>query len=200
MEKISQKLSFTDRLVDQSAEAICQKCNLDRIEQLKLKLGLNVFVINVTKLVIIYFLAYLFQLLTAVIIFHVGFMMVRTFSYGSHAKSSQFCTIFSAILFLGCAKFCMMVPFSLYVLMILFAGTSSILWIYAPGVTKKNKIRYEEKKKLLRQKALCSNMIVFLISLGFNQTYIANLLMTGAFVAAVLTMPVLYKLLGDEKI
>lgn len=182
------------------SEVICKECKLDKIEELKLKLGLSVLVINVTKLVIIYFLAYLLQLLTAVIIFHVGFMMVRTFSYGAHAKSSQFCTVFSAVLFLGCTKFCMMGPFSFYMLMILFAGTSSILWIYAPGVTKKNKIRYEEKKILLKKKALCSNVLVFFIALVFNQTYIANLLMTGAFVAAMLTTPVLYKLLGDERI
>lgn len=200
MEKIGQKLSFTDRFIDQVSEVICQKSKLDKIEQLKLKLGLSVFVINVTKLVIIYFLAYLFHLLTAVIIFHGAFMMVRTFSYGAHAKSSQFCTIFSAVLFLGCAKFCMTEPFSFYVLILLFGGSSSILGLYAPGVTKKNKIRDKETKRLLRQKALCSNVLVFLIALVFNQTYIANLLMTGALVAAALTMPVLYKLLGDERI
>lgn len=56
MEKISRKSSYTDRFIEQTAEVICQRCSLDEIEQLKLKLGLSVIVINVTKLVIIIFL------------------------------------------------------------------------------------------------------------------------------------------------
>ena len=175
----------SQRLLD----AMTGGTQLERVQYLKCRLGVEVFVNNSFKLCIIYGFALLLGIEKSTFILHVSFLIIRTFAYGAHAKSSSGCILISSLLFLG-------VPFLLsdilqvpqFGLFLLSIVSNLILLKYAPGTTKKNKIVEESRKKLLRRRACLSSLIVSFIGL-FMPLRVANLIIFGILAASCCVLP-----------
>lgn len=153
---------------------------------IKVKFGADVFMNNLLKTLIIYGMALYFELFMGTLIFHVSFLLIRRYAYGRHAKNTFHCVCISILLFL-CIPYLIrqgVLPFPILMIQNIFSLT--ILAIFAPGVTAKNKIRDERKQKL-RVKAMTNCLLLSGIQLlvPLND---ANLIAGGMFVAACLTI------------
>jgi len=197
-----------EKLVQVVLESITKGKDLDRIDYLKCKLGLETFLINVSKLSIVYGIAIVVGLFWPVFIFHLAYVSIRTYAYGVHCESSFQCTIISCILLIGLPAILNIgLPAVLSIVqlprisfIIIYVVSHLILKKYAPAATKKNGITHldEMRKENLRNKALRSNFIILMISLLIPSLLIGNLLMIGNVLASLMTTPVAYKILRNE--
>ena len=197
---IELKQSMMEKLVQVILESITKGKDLDRIDYLKCKLGLEIFLINASKLSIVYGLAVVVGLFWQVFIFHLAYMSIRTYAYGVHSESSLQCTIISCILLIGIPTVLVTFQMPRISFVIMYIISHLILKKYAPAATKKNGILHldEMKRKKLRHKALVSNFIILTTSLLVPNFLIGSLLMIGNILASLMTTPVAYKLLKNE--
>ncbi|NGZ75311.1 accessory gene regulator B family protein [Saccharibacillus alkalitolerans] len=181
-------LAITDRLTSNR--------QVERLDYLKCKLGLEMMLINVSKLIVVYALAFLMQVAVPTLLFHLAFLSIRTFAYGVHAKSSLVCTFVSSLFLVG-------IPFLITDRFILLPLPALLAWgifnafflaKYAPASTAKNAIGSAAKKKQLRRKALASNAIVVLLAAVMPSLEAANLLVIGSSVAVIFVLPLTYRL------
>jgi len=153
---------------------------------IKVTFGADVFMNNLLKTLIIYGMALYFELFMLTMIFHASFLLIRRHAYGRHAKNTFHCVCISMLLFL-CIPYLIrqwVLPFP--ILMIQNILSLTILTIFAPGVTAKNKIR-DERKQELRIKAVTNSLVLSMIQLLVPLNH-ANLIAGGMFVAACLTI------------
>jgi accessory gene regulator B len=162
---------------------------LDRIQFLKCRLGVEVFVNNSFKLLIIYGLALLLGTEKSTLLLHSSFLGVRTFAYGAHAKSSSGCIMISSLLFLGIPLlFSSGFRVTKFMLFLLSIVSNLILLKYAPGSTKKNKIIGESKKRLLKRKACLNGLTISIFGLSMPLGA-ANLIVIGNLLASCCVLP-----------
>lgn len=194
MERIERK-----NLVEELSVVLLRKLKIDKtdtIYYLKCKLGLEFFLVNFYKLVIIYIVAWILNIIFPVFVFHFFFLFIRGNAQGAHASSDFKCAILSLVLLVG-------VPwlnsigflFSEKWLFVLFLLGFIITYLYAPSDSKKNPIYNKTKRKKLRKKALIAQGVVtlnFIIPLTLLSM---NLIILGAFTASVLLLPKLHEAL-----
>ncbi|WP_086348577.1 accessory gene regulator AgrB [Candidatus Enterococcus clewellii] len=172
---------------------------MDRISYLKCKLGVESIVVNLSKLLFIYTSALILSVGVETLILHLSFLTIRVFAYGEHAGSSFGCIISSILLFVGSTS--MLVEgllFSEGALLFLQLINVLILSKYAPGVTSKNPVGSEEKKRRRRIQAMCSCMVVTAFAMCVPVLLIQNLLIVGNFLSSVTVLPVLSKKMTEE--
>lgn len=182
-------LILTDRLIDDR--------KVDRLDYLKCKLAVEVLFINISKLSVVYALAFATNVVIPVLILHLGFLSIRVFAYGAHAKSSFVCTLVSSLLLVGIPW---MINAELFLLprpVLLVCAILNIVLLmkYAPASTAKNIIGSSEKKRKLRRNALRSNLIMIALIALLPSLMICNLLLLGGSMAILLILPISYRVL-----
>jgi len=197
---IELKQSMMEKLVQVILENITKGKELDRIDYLKCKLGLETFLINVSKLSVIYALAVAASLFWPVFIFHLAYTSIRTYAYGVHSESSLQCTIISCIILIGFPALLVMFQIPRISFVVISVVSHVILKKYAPAATRKNGVIHfdQMKKRQLQNKALRLNVVILMISLLIPNLFIGNLLMIGNVLASFMTTPVAYKILKNE--
>src|SRR5699024_3949788 len=85
------KISLTEIAAARLADWVKEYQSTDRRTYLKLKYGIEVLFINITKMFAVYLTAYILNLLTATIIFHISYCIIRKTAYGIHARTSIMC-------------------------------------------------------------------------------------------------------------
>lgn len=179
----------------QIVERITEACfkhdtnHYTEVDILKFKLGLEIVLINISKMSTIYGLAILFDIVLEVFIFHFAFMAIRTSAFGAHAVSSFQCTIVSVILFIGLPLLIFQYPLNLWALLIIHFSTYLLLWWYAPRSTTKNYLGSKETQKKLKLRAMISNFVVFIVMIVIPNDLWSNLLIFGAFSAGCMVIP-----------
>lgn len=195
------------------AEYLANKMNhytqKDGLELQKMTLGLEVVLINVSKMIIIYVLAALLGTLWQTFVIHLAFTMIKRYSFGLHALSSTVCTIVSCTIFV-------FVPFVMssintwlradivlnignHIVAIAFAVIILILYMYAPADTKARPIIGEKNRAWLKKKAIKYGIILAIITLLIPDGSEKLLLVFGAGVQSVCLLPITYKILKRSK-
>ena len=113
----------------------------------RIKYGLEIIYIAVTKISVILLLSILFGVFKETFIFTLFITPIRTFAYGIHAKSSLDCYISSIIFFMLFPYIFINIEFNLLqkILLTLFAFISMIF--YAPADTHKRPLINEKHRK-----------------------------------------------------
>lgn len=167
---------------------------MDRMSYLKCKLGVESIVVNLSKLLFIYSASLILNVGLETLILHLSFLTIRVFAYGEHAGSSFGCIVSSILLFVGSAGLLvrgLLIPES--GLLFLQLINLLILSKYAPGVTSKNPVGSDEKKRRRRTQALCSCMLVTGFTMCIPSLLIQNLIVVGNFLSSVTVLPILSK-------
>ena len=82
-----------DNKIEQFALYLQRKNNLDHIQFLKVRLGLQVVVSNLAKTIVTYGVALIFHTFLYTLFTHVSYFLVRRYAHGAHAKSSLLCHV-----------------------------------------------------------------------------------------------------------
>jgi len=193
--------SLMDNLTELILKKITGDKTLDKLDYLRCKLGIETFLCNLSKLIVIYAVALLIGLAIPVLIFHLAYMSIRVYAYGAHSNSSTHCTILSCFILVG-------MPFALgfvqtprIAFIALYFVNYLILKRYAPASTMKNGLTHSsmKRKEELKTKVLMINNITFIIALMMPNILIGNLIMFGTWMASLMTTPFVYKILKNER-
>ncbi|NLM67948.1 MAG: accessory regulator AgrB [Enterococcus sp.] len=167
---------------------------LSEIEFLKFKLGIEIFLINLSKMLVIYGISTILGLLPQTFLFHLSFMVIRISAFGSHAPSSLACTIISLFFFVGFPYVINFYSLSIYVLILCNGVNYLLLYLYAPGKTKKNYLGSLGHQKKLKIRALIGNGLILVISLIVKNPEIKNLMILGALLGGFFVTPISNKI------
>lgn len=125
---------------------------LDRVDYLKCKLGLELLLINLSKIAIIYTIAIFLGMVKETLAVHIPYIILRNFAFGVHSESSGRCTVYSLIFFI-------LIPWMMksffvveeQILAIVFAIILCLILKYAPGDSSKYIVAENRKKRLKKR-------------------------------------------------
>lgn len=190
LKESSEQVKIIDTKIDQFANYLQQRNNLDRIQFLKVRLGMQVVVSNIAKFIVTYGLALIFHVFWYTLVTHIAYMILRFYAHGAHAKSSILCHIQNILIFL-------IIPWLIVKLsighftMLLFALIGYFIVItYAPAATKKQPI----PKRLVKRKRILSivlYMLLVIISFIVKEPY-SQLILFGLIVESTTLLPIFF--------
>lgn len=181
------KLNYFDNKIDQFATYLQKRNNLDHIQFLQVRLGMQVLAKNIGKLIVMYTLAYILDIFLYTLITNLSFYLIRIYAHGAHAPSSFWCYIESITLFIILPLLILHLHINGTIMIVLTIICLGLVIKYAPAATKKKPI----PKRLIKQKKYLSiiiSTILFIITLLVNEQY-AQFIQLGIIIEAITLLP-----------
>ena len=156
--------------------------------------GLESIYLTFTKIIIIFVLAIILNILKEVLLLLAFYNLIRVSAFGMHAKKSIHCLIISLTLFIGGVYLCRYLVIPLILKVVLSTICIVLIAKYAPADTEKRPII---NKKLRRKYKFISVIIsgMFAISIVLlSDKNISNYLLLGMIEATIMLLPITYKI------
>lgn len=168
-------MQIIDNGIEKLALKLQQRQNLSHIEFLKIRLGMQVVVINITKAIVTYGLALLLHVFLYTLVVHCSYAILRFFSHGAHAKNSIFCHIQNIVFFIVLPWFIVQYDISFVFMLCLAAIGWFLVMLYAPAATKKQPIAQHRRKGLHFKSVIVMTLIIiisFVIPAPYQQLFL----------------------------
>ena len=154
--------------------------------------GLEGIYLTLTKMIILFGLAYLLGIVKEFVLLLVSYNIIRSQAFGIHATKSIYCLISSICLFIIGAILCKYITLPFW-----FCISSAILcdiclFLYAPADTYKRPIVNPKKRKRFKIISLFLGIIYTILIIVFHQYFIVNYLVIGMIEANLMILPVTY--------
>lgn len=190
LKESSEQVKIIDTKIDQFANYLQRRNNLDRIQFLKVRLGMQVVVSNIAKFIVTYGLAIIFHIFWYTLTMHLAYMILRFYAHGAHAKSSLLCHIQNIIIFLLMPWLIVYLSIGKFEMLIFALIGYLIVIIYAPAATKKQPIpiRLVKKKRIL---SIAVYMLLVIISFIIKEPY-SQLILFGIIVESITLLPIFF--------
>lgn len=184
------KLNYFDNKIDQFATYLQKRNNLDHIQFLQVRLGMQVLAKNIGKLIVMYTIAYILNIFIFTLITNISFYLIRRYAHGAHAPSSFWCYIESITLFIVLPLLVLHFHINETLMMFLALISVGVVIKYAPAATKKKPI----PARLVKQKRYFSiiiSTILFIITLLVKEPY-TQFIQLGIIIQAITLLPIYY--------
>ena len=155
--------------------------------------GLEALYLTITKLIVIFSIAYGLSILKEVIILLITYNIIRSQAFGIHASKSSYCLISSLILFIGGALMCKYLVISKFIMVGIALICNVCLFLYAPADTYKRPLVNVRKRKRFKLLSSIFGIIYTILIIVFNEYFIANYLLLGLIIAVIMILPITYK-------
>lgn len=160
-----------------------------------IKYGLEILMINLSKLAIIYGIALITKQIIPTLIVHLSYLLLRRYSFGLHARSSTVCTIYSIFLFNVIPYFVQQINLTLPPTIFVSCFIFICILLYAPADTENNPLIGSVHRKKLRIKSVICCILLLAIMLFIPDPQIKILILLGGLYQAISILPVTYKFL-----
>lgn len=182
-----EKLSLTEIIATKIAQWAADP-EVDHLKYLKVKLGLETLLINITKTIFVYTAVLIVGIFWQVLVFNLSYYLIRRYAGGYHIPGSVLCSVASAAVFVGIPYLAISYALPFYFIPILYLMNGIILYLFAPYVSKKNGDVHGENRIKLRNQALILCFILLGVSLLIQNETFQTLLTLGATLASLLTI------------
>ena len=183
------------KFLNYSVNIIASNYDFDDIRLEEISYGLETLYLTVTKLVVIFGLAYLLGILKEVVLLLLCYNLIRSTAYGLHASKSIYCLISSITLFIGgvyLSKYIATIPL---VIKIVLCTISIILLLkYAPADTVKRPLINAKKRMILKIKSCIKGIIYLILIIYFKDNIVSGYLLCGLVEAILMIHPFVYKI------
>jgi len=190
------KRSYPEVFAEGVACWIAGRVEVDDISYLKLKLGVEVLFIDLTKGLVVYGLAILLGMFVSALIVHLSYLALRRCSFGLHAKSSFNCTIVSVVMFIALPYVVRNWVLDFRWIFLLFTVSTCCFFLYAPADTEKNPLIGKERRLKLRNRAVFSCLALMGVTFMVPNYEVRVLIILGVVLQVVMILPLTYKMLG----
>ena len=170
--------------------------NLNEIKYAEIRYGLQGIYTLVTKTTVIFILALLLNIFKEFIIFFAFYSLLRSVSFGTHAKSNIMCWLFSTVFLLGIPFIFNNIRINSIVKIILWIIFFINFLIFAPADTKKKPMRNKKRKLKFKLISVSFCLIYLLLIIKFDN--ISNLVLGSMFLESLLINPLGYIIMGEE--
>lgn len=159
--------------------------------------GLNVLYIFITKSVLIFLLAFLFNLEQELILLFIFFNICRFFAGGIHLKNSGACLFVSASVFLLISLLIKVLFFNdMFLFLYVFILLSFIF--YSPADTKKKPIINQYKRNELKICSITICILFFCISTLITNKIVILAMLFSCLFESILILPITYKIFNEQ--
>lgn len=166
--------------------------DLNQEDKEKLAYGLEGLYMSITKLVIIFLIAFLLGFIKEFIITLIFFNIIRFPGFGFHASKSVVCLIASTLLILGLPYLFTNIEVSLTIKIILCIVSVITFIICAPADTWKRPLT-NKRKRIIRKVVASSLAVIYsVLIIVFNGYEISNSLMAALLIETILISPIMY--------
>ncbi|PNZ70763.1 histidine kinase [Staphylococcus croceilyticus] len=179
-----------DNQIERFASYLQRKNNLDHIQFLKVRLGLQVVVSNLAKTIVTYGAAIIFHTFLYTLITHVSYFLIRHYAHGAHARSSLLCHVQNLILFVGLPWLVVYFSINLGIMYTVASLALLLIIVYAPVATKKQPIpqHLRARKKIL---AIIFSLLLIVLSLVMPEPY-KQLILLGVTLESITLLPIFF--------
>lgn len=178
-----------------SINSINSSGQYSQIQLEEIAYGLETIYLTVTKLIVIFGLAYLLGILREVLLLLLCYNLIRSSAYGLHATKSIYCLISSITLFIGgvyVSRY--MANISIYWKLGICFISIILLMKYAPADTVKRPLINAKKRKKLKLISSIKGVIYFIFIIYFHNSAISGYLLCGLIESIFMIHPLVYKI------
>jgi len=181
------------------ATVIFEQKQLNRLDYLKTKLGLEILLINLTKGLLVYGVALVVGTLFQTLVTHLAYSLMRRVSFGLHAKSSLNCTLISLIMFVAIPFLAQNVVINNFIVTPIFIICIACFYRFAPASTEKNPLVGAKRRKRLKTQSVlfCAGIMVFVLLIPFPMVKV--LMTLGVIMQTIWILPITYKILKRSR-
>lgn len=159
-----------------------------------IKYGLETIYLTVTKMIVIFLLAYILGIIKEVFILLITYNIIRSQAFGLHASKSIYCLISSLVFFIGGAYLCKYIIIKKWLIITLSLICNILLFIYAPADTHKRPLINKKKRKRFKLLSTILGIIYTIIIIIFIDYPMINFLLIGMIEAVLMILPISYKI------
>lgn len=156
--------------------------------------GLEAVYLTVSKMIVIFSLAYLLGLFKEVMLLLITYNIIRSQAFGIHASKSIYCLISSIIMFVGGAIVCKYLSLPLWLMIVCSIICNICLFLYAPADTYKRPIVNVKKRRRFKFLSSLFGIIYTILIIVLRDYSIANYLLLGMIEVVIMILPITYKM------
>lgn len=156
--------------------------------------GLEAVYLTVSKMIVIFSLAYLLGLFKEVMLLLITYNIIRSQAFGIHASKSIYCLISSIIMFVGGAIVCKYLSLPLWLMIVCSIICNICLFLYAPADTYKRPIVNVKKRRRFKFLSSLFGIIYTILIIVLRDYSIVNYLLLGMIEVVIMILPITYKM------
>ena len=188
-----------NRIIHTAAQGLAGRLNRcigkEGLELQKMVMGMEILLINVSKLIAVYLLAFVMGIVVQAVILHVAYLVIKRYSFGLHSLSSTLCTVVSCCMFAVMPWLLRGAEIGNIVVFAVFALVIPCLYRYAPADTKARPLIGLKLRARLKRRAVACGVILMAVALIVPSYEVKFLLTLGAAYQCVSILPLTYKIL-----
>lgn len=188
--------SLTEKLVERIVIRFNAKVKKEGLELAKMKLGLEIFFINISKFIIVFLIASYFNLLKESLFMILVFASMRSTAFGLHAKNSMVCTLITSMMFVAGPYVSYHIELDNYSVLAAFIIATFCFYNYAPADTENHPILGEELRLKLRKKTVLKSLFFMAITLLVKVQVMKAMIILAIGFNVISILPVTYKILN----
>ena len=166
------------------------------IDKKKMVFNLEIFIINITKTLIIYGCSLIFGNILHTLMMHLSFIATKRFSYGLHAKNSTVCTLYSIGVFVFLPFVAGNITINSYLAYFVFIIIIALHALYAPADTQAMPLLGAKKRALLKKRSVIAVIVLMALTSIISDPVIKTLILMGSVCQTLNILPITYKILG----
>ena len=182
--------------LNNSINLLNKQYNYDNDTLDKVKYGLEVIYIILTKTTVILIISIIFNTFKETILTMIFVNFLRIFAYGLHAKKSWHCYISSIFAFIIAPMFFTNLELVLYQKIVIFIATLLSFILFAPADTYKRPLVNDRHRKKLKIETILVAIIYITLCFIIKNNYIVNLLILSLIIESIIINPFIYKIFG----
>jgi len=167
----------------------------DPIDIKKMILGIELFIINISKAIIIYGCALLFGNVLKTLAIHFAFIVTKKFSFGLHAKNSTVCTLYCIGILVLLPLLTQYFTLNNYLVALIFAVIIFLHFRYAPADTQARPLLGVKRRERFKRLSVLCVTALMAISLIIPSAEVKTLFVMGSVCQTLSILPITYKIL-----
>lgn len=182
--------------IEKSISLIKTRKELNTIEEKKMRYGLEAFYNLITKVIVLFILAILFDLILEFFLLSLIYSTMRLYGFGLHAKTSLQCWFTTLPVYIvGCLLIKYLTISKFIAGIIWIFGFLSFL-LFAPADTPARPLIHKEKR--IRAKVLAMSILLIYLFIYFYHfsAMLNNAMLYALLMESVVINPLIYKLTG----
>lgn len=180
--------------LNKSINLLTKQYNYDSDTLDRIKYGLEIIYISITKISVILILSLIFKTFKETLLLIVFVNFIRTFAFGLHAKKSWHCYISSIISFILLPYLFINIKFNVIQKIIISFLTLLSMILYAPSDTYKRPLINKKHRKKLKRNSIIVTILYITLIFIIKSNYIVNLILLSLIIQSFLINPFIYKL------
>ena len=181
-------------IINNCMNYIRKKTNYEDIKLKEIEYGLVGIYLLISKLIVIFLLAYILGIFNEMIIYMLIYNLLRLTSFGLHATKSWICLIASTILFIGIPYLSIHLNISLQIKLVIGIIGTLFMIKNAPADTKKRPIVNKKRRKIYKIISAFLTLLYGFLSMYIKNNFISNCLVFAIIMQNCMISPTIYKI------